>query len=71
MGRSLVTHPSDGKLAALVGDGTFGRWVCLGLVACGLVLFAQHHPSGVSVFCVEVVLVFVGMVNFGMWIDLE
>ena len=71
MGCSLVAHPSDGKLAALVGDGTFGRWACLGMVARGLVFVRSAPPHWCFSFCVEVVLVFIGMVNFEMWIDLE
>ena len=65
MGCSLVAHPSDGKLAALVGDGTFGRWACLDMAARGVVLFAQCRPIGDLVFVLKVVLMFVGMVDFG------
>jgi hypothetical protein len=71
MGRSFVAHPSDGKLAVLVGDVTFGWWACLGMMARGLVFVRSAPPHWCFSFCVKVVLVFVGMVNFGVWIDLE
>ena len=65
MGHSLVAHPSDRKLAALVGDGTFGRWACLDMVVRGLVFVCPAPPHRYFSFCVKVVLIFVGMVDFG------
>ncbi len=55
MGHSLVAHPSDGKLAALVGDGTFRWWAYLGMVARGVVFVRSAPPHWCFSFCVEVV----------------
>ena len=63
-------NPSDGKLAALVGDGAFGRWACLDMMKRGLVLFAQCHPRSILVLRRSGFDVcWYGV--FWIWIDLE